>query len=303
VDPLAALVFRIHGGEQAPRLPGSKQPPIEAVARVAAAREIHPDSQRAALPVVRAAQQRPAQAASAFSGGAEDTQAHLSPLARLIAALPRSAEPVRVLGCLLPQPSGEARVLERALARALERSGLFYESHLAQWIAGERERARLLEEPQARGEPSAARPATNSGPEASPEPGPAPAAREPDEGAYPLALAARQLQVLEQGAIALCLELWAGQFMRWQIAAAAHEDSGSNRGERRWYTRLELELPRLQALRARLALQGDCIEVRVGAHEEASGRLLAARQEELVGALRAAGFTTVRVAFSDYETT
>ncbi|WP_396329250.1 flagellar hook-length control protein FliK [Burkholderia anthina] len=41
-------------------------------------------------------------------------------------------------------------VLHAALAQAVSESGLFYESHLAQWLAGQRPLAALLREPQAR---------------------------------------------------------------------------------------------------------------------------------------------------------
>ncbi|RXV72159.1 flagellar hook-length control protein FliK [Burkholderia stabilis] len=41
-------------------------------------------------------------------------------------------------------------VLRAALAQAVSESGLFYESHLAQWLAGQRPLAALMREPQAR---------------------------------------------------------------------------------------------------------------------------------------------------------
>jgi len=48
------------------------------------------------------------------------------------------------------QPSGPVAVLRAALAQAVNDSGLFYESHLAQWLAGQRPAAALEREPQAR---------------------------------------------------------------------------------------------------------------------------------------------------------
>ncbi|OXJ30106.1 flagellar hook-length control protein FliK [Burkholderia sp. HI2761] len=44
----------------------------------------------------------------------------------------------------------QAVALRAALAQAVSESGLFYESHLAQWLAGQRPLAALLREPQAR---------------------------------------------------------------------------------------------------------------------------------------------------------
>ncbi|HDR9394372.1 TPA: flagellar hook-length control protein FliK, partial [Burkholderia multivorans] len=47
-------------------------------------------------------------------------------------------------------PPSLAGALRAALAQAVGESGLFYESHLAQWFAGQRPLATLLREPQAR---------------------------------------------------------------------------------------------------------------------------------------------------------
>ncbi|MDP9581817.1 UNVERIFIED_ORG: hypothetical protein J2791_001099 [Burkholderia contaminans] len=46
--------------------------------------------------------------------------------------------------------SDVAAALRAALAQAVSESGLFYESHLAQWLAGQRPLAALMREPQAR---------------------------------------------------------------------------------------------------------------------------------------------------------
>ncbi|MBR7947854.1 flagellar hook-length control protein FliK, partial [Burkholderia cenocepacia] len=48
---------------------------------------------------------------------------------------------------LAPPP---VAALRAALAQAVSESGLFYESHLAQWLAGQRPLAALMREPQAR---------------------------------------------------------------------------------------------------------------------------------------------------------
>ena len=51
---------------------------------------------------------------------------------------------------LLATPPADGARLALSLASALGRSGLFYESHQAQWVAGTRSLAELLLEPQAR---------------------------------------------------------------------------------------------------------------------------------------------------------
>uniref|UniRef100_UPI000C9CFD8D flagellar hook-length control protein FliK n=1 Tax=Burkholderia pseudomallei TaxID=28450 RepID=UPI000C9CFD8D len=47
-------------------------------------------------------------------------------------------------------PASPAAALSLALVQAVAQSGLFYESHLAQWLAGQRTTAELAREPQAR---------------------------------------------------------------------------------------------------------------------------------------------------------
>ncbi|VTU20511.1 flagellar hook-length control protein FliK [Variovorax sp. RA8] len=81
--------------------------------------------------------------------------ARLSPAARLIGALLAQwpdAGPLRATAPLWPsarQPANAATVAA-ALAQAVGRSGLFYESHLREFVAGTRTLAQLAQEPQAR---------------------------------------------------------------------------------------------------------------------------------------------------------
>lgn len=88
------------------------------------------------------------------SGGAIAT---LSTAARLIGNLLQTAQqegaPTSLVGkaALLPSPAGlQPAPLASTLQDTLEHSGLFYESHVVQWAHGERSRAELMREPQAR---------------------------------------------------------------------------------------------------------------------------------------------------------
>ena len=77
-----------------------------------------------------------------------DTARFLSQLLnRPEAAAPR---PTASTAPLLPVPPQAAPELARALSTALATSGLFYESHQAQWAAGQRPLEHLLAEPQGR---------------------------------------------------------------------------------------------------------------------------------------------------------
>lgn len=81
----------------------------------------------------------------------------LSRTGQLIAQLMREGEsgqqsPSRLNGNepLLPAPTTSAREIAPALQQAVQRSGMFYESHQAAWVAGRLPTAELRQEPQAR---------------------------------------------------------------------------------------------------------------------------------------------------------
>jgi hypothetical protein len=100
------------------------------------------------------------------------TRESLSSAARAILAVMEGAEPqpVKPGTPLLPAPpaAGSMQAAAAALANAVGQSGLFYESHLAQWVSGARPLSTILQEPQAgvprpasqtaSGQPSAAQP-------------------------------------------------------------------------------------------------------------------------------------------------
>lgn len=96
------------------------------------------------------------------------------------------AVPARSNSPLLPaSPSGQpgaTQDLASALARFVDQSGLFYESHLTQWVTGQRPLSTLLQEPQA-GLRNPAQPAPPQGqPASASPPAPAPAALLPYGG-------------------------------------------------------------------------------------------------------------------------
>ncbi|BDB28474.1 flagellar hook-length control protein FliK [Cupriavidus sp. P-10] len=81
------------------------------------------------------------------------TRESLSSAARAILAVMEGAEPqpVKPGSPLLPMPpgAGSMQAAAAALSNAVRQSGLFYESHLAQWVGGARSLSTILQEPQA----------------------------------------------------------------------------------------------------------------------------------------------------------
>ena len=178
-----------------------------------------------------------------------------------------SAEPV------LPAPTTRGAALDAPLRTALETSGLFYESHQAQWVAGKRDLSALLAEPQARSLPTsgAVAPAEEGAASIAVSPGSAFAATQAaatvtsnDAGA-PLSpavatLVDRQLQFVGSNQIQWAGSLWPGQRMEWTVE---EETAGGREGEDDsvWSSRLKLDLPRVGTIEAVLRLTGSAVRV------------------------------------------
>lgn len=131
-----------------------------------------------------------------------------------------------------------------ALRDALGKSGLFYESHQAQWIRGERSMNKLLEEPQN----LLARKPSGDNESAAPAFKPAGDAQIAKEL---LPLVQQQLHTLEHHHLSWEGQVWPGQQMQWEIQGEPEHQS-RQQDERKWSTEMELALPRLGDVSARL---------------------------------------------------
>ena len=228
-----------------------------------------------------------------------DLSALATRLRQIVAASAGDAAALRAMP-VLPAASGEGRVIEPPLRQALEGSGLFYESHQAEWVDGRRELATLRQEPQGQhgfGEAletagdervDAARAPTPSSPPVAPGPTEAP------EGlsAQVATLVDRQLQALGNQQIHWTGQLWPGQPLDWTIREEPERDhqgdGGTGDEAPRWSSRLRLELPRLGAVEAVLHLKGQSLELDLRAVADARATLQAAFPD-LQSALSARG--------------
>lgn len=169
---------------------------------------------------------------------------------------------------LLPEPALQAARLAPALQQTIVESGLFYEAHQAQWIAGRYPAEALAREPQARHArmpqaPSAA--AVAQRPEAAPDAermrSAAPAAAR--VAAMPASDIPAELQPLVQQQLDAAAtqhivwrgEVWPGQELHWEIEAdrEQHRESGEDAAPQ-WTTNLGLALPRLGQVNVVLTL-------------------------------------------------
>lgn len=147
------------------------------------------------------------------------------------------------------------------LKNALNRSGLFYESHLAEFVEGNRSLSSLRKEPQNQSVSNA------------------------------LTLLPQQLAIQENQHLAWRGEIWSGQMMDWDVRL--HERDGSGRkpgdqdrqeGEPAVSSQMSLTLPNLGKVTARLALIEGRMQVKILAEERETASILRREAKRLVDA-------------------
>jgi hypothetical protein len=173
---------------------------------------------------------------------------------------------------LLAGPSQDAGQIAAALREGIDKSGLFYESHVAEWAQGARTLGELAAEPQARGMPAPTDPA---------------AAR----------LIEQQLSAQEQGRVAWQGQLAPGQPLQWEIERREPDagDDGKaagrdgSEGGATWQSRLLLRFPGLGEVKAQLVLSGQQLHIRLDTPEADAHARLDSQRARLAAALDAAG--------------
>jgi hypothetical protein len=240
-------------------------------------------------------------AAPAPAAGAVAVQ--LSAAAQTLSALLQAGTPGTTLAApvaapvLLADPTASPAERAQAAAQAIGHSGLFYESHLLAWTEGRLPLDRLNTEPQARLQQ---------------------ALREGSAADREVATAAlggvlqRQLDALDGRPLAFAGFAWPGQPAQWRIereAPGARDDEPSDEdaaGDAEpppaWTTHIQLDLPRLGALGAKLRVTGTQVTLTMTMDNPAGAALLATHRERLASALQTAGLSlsamTVRQADS-----
>ncbi|WP_426176483.1 flagellar hook-length control protein FliK [Massilia sp. TWR1-2-2] len=245
-----------------------------------------------------------APAASLLSeSDSSSTRSTLSDAARVITtvlgAAARAPNPQNTIVAplpLLPAASADPVKLAAVLKDAIGASGLFYESHVAEWSAGKRALTELQREPQM--QRAAARQEAGPAVQASASPASAAAAFAPG-GAIPADPATAQfinlqLSSHEQGRVAWQGQLWPGQHMSWQISRDPPERSerqspGGEAPEAPWRSALRLRFAALGEIGATVVLAGDQLHIQLQPGSDAIGNLLRARAGELQRALEASG--------------
>ncbi|MEQ1630559.1 MAG: flagellar hook-length control protein FliK, partial [Gallionella sp.] len=231
------------------------------------------------------------------------THEQIGATARLLAdlaELPGKRAPVQQLGGTAVWPSHEtapdSKQLATALRAALANSGLFYESHQAEWVQGGRSTAQLLVEPQNRLLDIVPRAELNkSNTEALMTANTTMHSESAKQNAQTMVakelipLVQQQLHAMETHQLTWVGQVWPEQKMQWEIQG--EEPHIHDEEERRWRTELELALPKLGDVHAKLAFSANGLELRLQAGDAATLRLFERAMPKLRAALAQADIT------------
>lgn len=229
--------------------------------------------------------------------GKDTPQAALSPAARAIASALASAYttpgvPITINGKTPLSAGGppDTGKLSQGLQRALGDSGLFYESHVAEWAEGKRPLQDLQREPQMQRH-AAAQGAGQGQADAI-----AKALGGPDLSAAQMIN--QQLHTHEQGKVMWQGEAWPGQQMQWLVEREQQGEAGGKggRGEGRegeadpvWRSGVRFRFPMLGKVAANVTLVGDQVHISVQSGSEDTAATLRAWAGALQQAMDAAG--------------
>jgi len=216
---------------------------------------------------------------------------------------------------LLAEPPLQASRLVPVLQQVVVESGLFYESHQAQWVAGRYPAEALAREPQARlvrtqRAPDATSASKSAPAEDAPEiPSPrgaepaavrSAAATTPSLPAELQSLVQQQLDAAATQHIIWRGEVWPGQNLQWEIAAdeQRHETPEGETAEQ-WTTSLALTLPRLGEVNVVLRMTPGKVSLGMTASESATA--LQQGLAELAASFAAAGLPPLAASVESHE--
>ncbi len=164
----------------------------------------------------------------------------------------------------------DAPAIAAGLQQAVGKSGLFYESHVAEWAQGARPLAELNAEPQQQ----LAREGVRQQP------------LDPATAQF----INLQLATQEQAQVAWQGNLWPGQPLQLEVQRDSREGhEGAGEEDTPWHSRLRLRLPALGELDARLTLTGGRLQVQFAAGSADTASLLRRHMGSLADGLAAAG--------------
>lgn len=248
--------------------------------------------------------------ALAASSNPISTPDSLSAASRLLSSLsqqplersyvrPIQSSPLWTGGQALPDTTQLAGKLHDALSH----SGLFYESHQAQWIAGTRPTTQLLLEPQNQLPQNALSKNMDAAhvqtlpPQASGEQ----RASMPDIPEHLQTLVQQQLNALETRQVLWQGQIWQGQEMRWEVRDESPRRGAHEQEEGQWTTRIDLDLPNLGGVSARLSFNGNTLNLSLEASDAKTRDRMGNASSQLVAALADRGISVTHTRINQNE--
>lgn len=185
------------------------------------------------------------------------------------------------------------------LQKAIVQSGLFYESHQAQWINGENTLESLHQEPQGKlmlvtADLPAAKVAVSS-------------ALSPEMPVHTqtIPLVQQQLTTLETGHLFWRGEIWQGQPMEWDIYEHPQDKEKENESDQaaQWRTQLRLSMPQLGDITATIVINAQGINIKLNTSQPETASLLKNNQLPLTMDMQSAGLNlqAIEVQHDDKE--
>lgn len=211
------------------------------------------------------------------------TSEQLSSASRLLSSMSQQPVEQPYVKPLQPAPlwvsnqtaAPDTTALAEKLHNTLSHSGLFYESHQAQWIAGMRSTPQLLMEPQ------------NQLPHNPHQSSSAVSGEIPE---HLQMLVQQQLHALENRQVLWQGQAWQGQEMRWEVREESprHRANGGHESGQ-WVTELHLDLPHLGTLSAKLSFNGSAVDLTLNVSDESTRSAMTGASSQLVAALNERG--------------
>jgi flagellar hook-length control protein FliK len=180
------------------------------------------------------------------------------------------------------------------LHNALSHSGLFYESHQAQWIAGMRSIPQLMQEPQNQitSQALSTQNLTDSAIITGTLNNTANLATVIPE--HLQNLVQQQLHTLENRQVLWQGQAWQGQEMRWEVREESPRRQANGEQEGQWITELNLNLPHLGNVSAKLSFNGDAVSIDFGVSDEQTSNTLGKASAQLVSSLTERGIPVLQ---------
>ena len=206
-------------------------------------------------------------------------------------------------------PPTDAQELLPLLKQAITTSGMFYESHQAEWVEGRYSKEQLLQEPQGKLAPQTPLPQlqqpstigdtlvisgspADTAPVAAKTPEANTGAAQPSQAvaAQAQSLVQQQLEAFATQNFSWQGQVWPGQQMQWEIETDnERQQSSGDDDSQKWQTRLRLTLPRLGEVEARLHVQGQQLTLAIRATSAETRELLRGGTATLRSQLEQAG--------------